>query len=495
MTVGKRLFARWLRYALCLLPLLLALGCSGPPELAAPERLPSEDFPGGVGSVKYKPFASFELPASNLAAALLPAFHAGKALANQPWIKAPTATDSRDGLGPLYNGRTCLGCHINGGRGLVPLADDQAIFASIVRISLPGEDVILGAQPDPVYGDQMQVQSIALSHQLRGKVQAKTPEENPEAPPEARIYVDWHVKGMTYPDGTTIELRYPTARIEELGYGQLSSNILISLRAAPAIHGVGLLEAIDQRDVEALSDPIDRNEDGISGRVNRVWDFEQQKTVAGRFGWKANRANLPITTASAFQGDLGITNPLFPEQPCSSEQQRCLSAPSGNDRDGFELPEHLLQLTVGFIRGTGVPVSRPQNKQTTQGRALFYHSGCAQCHQPSFTTGSMGGELAHLGGQTIWPYTDLLLHDMGSDLADGRPDYEASGREWRTPPLWGIGLSSAVNGVETLLHDGRARNVEEAIVWHGGEAATARQRFVELTAHQRLALIAFVETL
>lgn len=475
---------------------LCACATIAEPNNAIPARSISEALPGGEGSVKSRPFASFQLPAANLPESQRPLFHAGKALANQPWIKAPTVTDARDGLGPIYNARTCLGCHINGGRGSVPQSDNEAIFTAIVRLSVPGDkDAVRGSQPDPRYGDQLQGQSVALSHQLRGKIPRKNPVTNPEPPPEARIYLDWLEKTFTYTDGESVTLRSPMLRLEELGYGPVDPSALFSLRAAPAIAGMGLLEAIDQTTINALSDPKDSDADGISGRVNQVWDFEQGATVPGRFGWKANRSNLRITTASAFHGDLGISNPIFPGQPCTALQPRCQRTTNGNDANGFELPEHLLALTVGFVRNIGVPSSRQPTAQSELGRTHFFDAGCAACHQPSYITEVRSGDLAHLGGQTIWPYTNLLLHDMGPSLADERPDYDASGSEWRTPPLWGIGLSAKVNGIATLLHDGRARNVEEAILWHGGEGAKARMAFTAMDKRDREALIAFVESL
>ncbi|MFT6288267.1 MAG: CxxC motif-containing protein (DUF1111 family) [Alcanivorax sp.] len=479
-----------------LLTFIVLAACSVEHSAPVPARVVSESFPGGEGSVKYQPFASFELPVSNLPEAQIPFFHAGKALANQPWIKAPAATDSRDGLGPVYNARTCLGCHIKGGRGPLPHTSEQAIFTAILRLSVPGEkDPERGSRPDPVYGDQIQGQSVALSHQLRGRIPPKDPDTNPEPPPEARVYLDWSEKSFEYPDGEVRALRVPQPRIEELGYGHLNSQARFSLRAAPAIHGMGLLAVIDQKDIDSLADPHDLDDNGISGRVNQVWDFERGAAVPGRFGWKANRASLRITTAGAFQSDVGITNPVFSAQPCTASQRRCLRTPNGNDAQGFELPERLLALTVSFVESIGVPVSRDQTEQTLVGRERFFTSGCAACHQPTFTTKALAGDRAHLGNQTIWPYTDLLLHDMGAELADERPDYEASGSEWRTPPLWGVGLSARVNGVKTLLHDGRARNIEEAILWHGGEGDGARRRFAALDKRAREALISFVESL
>ncbi|MEM6300900.1 MAG: di-heme oxidoredictase family protein [Pseudomonadota bacterium] len=464
--------------------------------LLAASSMATEALPGGTGSVRFRPFASFELPVANLPDAQKPLFHAGKALARQPWIKAPTTTDARDGLGPLYNARSCLGCHANGGRGDVPGHKEQPLFAAVVRLSVPGaEELIWGSTPDPVYGDQLQTQSIALSHQLRGRVPERDPRTNPEAPPEAQVYLDWSKQEFTYPDGERRSLRRPKLRFEDLGYGALSPQLKTSLRSAPPIHGLGLLETIEQASIDALADPGDKNGDGISGRVNHVWDFERERVVPGRFGWKANRANLRITTAAAFQGDVGVSNPLFPKQPCAAPQTRCRRAPNGNNTEGFELPNNLLELTLGFVRNIGVPKARAPSPATVRGREHFYASGCAACHQPQFTTASLDGEFAHLGDQEIWPYTDLLLHDMGPELADGREDYEATGSEWRTPPLWGLGLSRQANGVTTMLHDGRARSVEEAVLWHGGEGGRAREAFTHLSKTDRDALVAFVMSL
>ena len=462
-----------------------------------------EWLPGGEASVSYKPFPSFMLPAANLPAAAKPDFYAGKALANQPWIKAPAVTDARDGLGPVYNARTCLACHINGGRGQVPVDGNSALFAAFVRISLPGEDLQHGAVAEPIYGHQLQGQSVALSHQLRHSTPQKYLSESSnspvEVPPEAYVYIDWQQKIFSYTDAEQIELRYPVLRIEQLGYGALDQQTLFSLRSAPAIHGMGLLELIPQAAIAQLADADDRNQDGISGRMNQVWNYQTGEQVPGRFGWKANRADLHITTAAAFNGDVGITTPLFPLQPCSDQQPLCLKTPNGNNAEGVELPAELLALVTNFTRNLGVPKRRRLEglaaAERAQGRTLFYQIGCAACHQPSFITDAGLTDNQHLAEQKIWPYSDLLLHDMGAELADGRPDYLATGSEWRTPPLWGIGLSQQVNGNYFLLHDGRARSVEEAILWHGGEAETVKQKFVYLEKYQRSALLNFVESL
>ncbi|MBV2122886.1 MAG: hypothetical protein KUF74_15695 [Candidatus Thiodiazotropha sp. (ex Ctena orbiculata)] len=475
--------------------LLLPLcGCENP---NVPALNPAEALPGGETSVSIKPHVSFQLPVANLPREKHPDFHAGKALAHQPWVRAPTITTARDGLGPIYNARTCLFCHINGGRTRMPENPQQELIGPFIRLSIPGKDKVHGVVPEPVYGDQFQTQSVALSHQLRQVSQVRKASLNvEEVKPEAYIYIDWQESSYTYPDQTEVSLRTPKPRITGLGYGDLHPDTLFSLRNSPAIIGTGLLELIPQSEIDALTDPEDRDGNGISGRLNQVWDFELEKTVPGRFGLKANRANnLRIVTAAAFTGDVGITNPLFADEPCTDAQKKCQQTISGNGGEQVELPAHLLDMVTDFLRNIGVPKRRNVNDEAVlAGRELFYETGCQQCHHPDFTTGD-STTLPHLAGQRIWPYTDLLLHDMGPELADGRPDYEANGSEWRTAPLWGVGLREAVNGSNNLLHDGRARSVEEAIIWHGGEAERVKQQFVNLDARHRQQLIKFVESL
>lgn len=469
-------------------------------EQASPVQKPdpSELQPGGGTTTGLVPFPAFDKPATNLPDHLKADFFAGRALAEQPWVKAPTITDARDGLGPVYNARACLACHIRGGKGRLPDDNQSPLFNAFVRVSLPAGDQTIdpaiGVIPEPVYGDQLQGQSIALLHQVR----QATPEEITAAgdvAPEAYVYINWTTHTYTYPDKHQTELRKPSLDIRNLGYGPLHKDTLFSLRNAPSIHGMGLLERIAQSDIDAFADPDDSNHDGISGRVNMVWDAVSGQTVPGRFGLKANRPNMEMVVASAFANDVGISNPLFPRQPCSSAQVTCLKQANGNNEDGFELPAHLLALVTGFSRNLAVPQRRnADDADVLAGREWFYASGCAACHRPHYKTLD-DAQSPHLSGQDIWPYTDLLLHDMGSELADNRPDFAASGQEWRTPPLWGVGLLPQINGSNNLLHDGRARSVEEAILWHGGEAAMARQAFVELNKEQRTALVRFVESL
>lgn len=465
-------------------------GCSRAPS--APAADPSELRPGGATTTSLVPFPSLESPAANLPQALKPDFYAGRALARQPWVKAPTLTDARDGLGPLYNARTCLACHAKGGRGFWPDDPDQPLVRGLVRLSVPGEDVKRGAVPEPTYGLQLQSQSTALSHQLRGHVDASLPAS---IPPEATPHVRWREQEFRYPDGRVVTLRKPELQLRDLGYGPMHPEVLRSIRVAPPFHGMGLVELIKAEDIGALADPDDADGDGISGRLNRVWDFRRGRLVPGRFGYKANRASLEITVAGAFADDIGIASRLFPRQPCTDAQEACQRGPHGLDADGVEISDALLGLVVDYVRNLGVPGRRSANtKRVLAGRALFRATGCATCHHPRFETGK-SAEHPHLADQTLWPYSDFLLHDMGPGLADGRPDYEATGSEWRTAPLWGAGLTKRVVGTESYLHDGRARSLEEAVLWHAGEARGARDRFAQLPKPSRRQLLAFVASL
>ena len=463
----------------------------------------SEQFPGGETTSHSITKASFISPISNISDSVKTDFYAGRALAQQPWIKAPTITNARDGLGPLYNARTCLACHANGGRGKAPRDNSEVLLSTLVRLSIPGYDEMYGVIPEPHYGDQIQSQSIALSHQLRTFVTAEQLKHK-EVAAEAYPYLTWQESTFVYPDGKVVGLSQPKVKLNQLAYGKLHPETLIALRVSPPLLGLGLLEAIEQVTIEELVDPNDENKDGISGRINKVWDFQLNKAVPGRFGLKANRPNLLNLTAAAFANDIGISNPLFPDQSCTKFQSLCNATPNGNDAEkglpadtghpAVELSHSLLKLATDFVSQIAVPVKRGHNEPNVQeGRNKFYATGCQSCHQPSYVTGKSNNKA--LSEQKIWPYSDLLLHDMGPALADGRADYLATGSEWRTAPLWGVGLTKEVNGNQNFLHDGRAETIEQAILWHGGEAELVKQRFVQLSNKERLQLIAFVESL
>jgi CxxC motif-containing protein (DUF1111 family) len=250
----------------------------------------------------------------------------------------------------------------------------------------------------------------------------------------------------------------------------------MSYRQAPGVFGLGLLEAVAADTIAALADPDDADGDGISGRMNLVWDAAQNATVLGRFGHKATEPSLRAQAAAAFANDIGLSNKVFPEP------------------DGMrDVADTQFEDTLFFVSTIGVPAAAPQNAAARHGRTLFDDFGCAGCHVPTLVTGDH--EIPALAHQTIHPYTDLLLHDVGDLLTDARRDFLAEGVEWRTPPLWGLGLVQVVDPATTFLHDGRARTLAEAILWHGGEAMAAREAFRNATKQDRDALIGFLQTL
>lgn len=452
-------------------------------------------LPGGEGSVNFKPFPSYLLPVTNLPEDKKKYFHAGRALAHQPWVKAPSATTSRDGLGPVYNARMCLACHANGGRGLMPNDSKTRLVQGLVRISIPGKNKYKGVVLEPTYGDQIQTQSTALAHQLGEHRASYRPTD---VRPEAYIYITWNKIPFVYPDGKTLELRKPEIRLENIGYGKFHPETMFSLRNAPPIHGVGLLEMIDVRDLIANAD-AQKKHGLVSGKINWVWDPVSKSLVIGRFGLKANKPSVLVQTAAAFQGDVGITSSIFPDESCTQVQKNCNNQVSGETQTTEEINDVLLNMVGDFAMNLGVPKARKvinehQRQRLAIGKSLFASTGCIACHRPSYTTKD-SERFPHLGNQVIWPYTDLLLHDMGEGLADHRPDFLASGSEWKTPALWGIGLNYRVNGAANLMHDGRAKNVEEAILWHGGEAKFSQQQFIHLPTEKRENLIEFVNSL
>jgi len=429
---------------------------------------------GGATTVFVTNQHAFGKSAANLPIEDLRDFAFGNRLFNTNWVTAPASVESFDGLGPLFNRVSCSGCHVRDGRGRPPDSPDAPWTSMLVRLSVPGEAPDGGPRPHPVYGGQLQDRAI------RG------------IDPEGRPSVSYETFVRELPDGTRVELRRPVYAFADLRDGPLGDDVLFSPRVAPAIHGLGLLEAVAAADLLARADPEDADGDGISGRPNRVIDVAAGERVLGRFGWKANQPSLRQQAAGAFNGDVGITTTLFAADHVTEAQRERVNAPSGGDP---ELPDADLDRLVFYLQALAVPARRGvDDPAVRRGERLFAEVGCASCHTPTLETRADASP-PHLAGQTIHPYTDLLLHDMGEGLADGRPDFEATGREWRTPPLWGLGLQEVVNGHTMLLHDGRARSALEAILWHDGEAAGSRERFEVLSAEERAALLAFLDSL
>jgi len=401
------------------------------------------------------------------------AFAVGNSFFNDNWVTAPSSTEGRDGLGPIFNAQSCSTCHFHDGRAEPPADADDPERGLLFRLSVPG-DGGQGHIPEPNYGDQLQDRAID------------------DVPPEGRVRITYDEVPGELADGTEYTLLAPSYEIVEVSGAPLSPDVLVSPRIAPSVFGVGLLEAVPEASIRANADPDDADGDGVSGRVNTVWHATRAQRVLGRFGWKASVPSVEPQNAGAFAGDIGITNSLFPEQPCTQSQPECAAAADGGDP---ELDDLKLDRVTFYRRTLAVPARRHVgNEKVREGEALFRSLGCSSCHLPTFETGRVDDVLA-LSRQTIHPYSDMLLHDMGAGLADGRPDQDATGREWRTPPLWGIGLQSTVSGHTRFLHDGRARNLEEAVLWHGGEAEAAREAYARLDRDQREALLAYLRSL
>ncbi len=460
---------------LCASSLSVSLAaCSGAEAEATSSLEPGEWLPGGdATNTLLGGENAFTLPAGNIIPEHEPKFYSGNSFFNQAWVQAPSSTAARDGLGPLFNARSCAACHFKDGRGRPPLTDDEEFLGMLLRLSVPGDEPHGAVTPEPNYGGQLQPFAVA------------------GVPAEGRPKVSYSERVGAYADGEAFTLLEPSYSVTALAYGDFAANVRISPRVAPAIIGLGLLEAVPRARLEELADPEDQDGDGISGRVNWVWDAEAGELAIGRMGWKAEQPSVRLQSAGAFQGDIGMTTSIFPSQDCAPAQADCLAAPTGGEP---EFDDSLLHRMEIYGRLVAVPArTRYADADILRGKALFSQAGCASCHTPSHVTGD--SDLPELVGQTIWPYTDMLLHDMGAGLSDDRPVFAASGAEWRTPPLWGIGRLEAVNGHTRLLHDGRARGVAEAILWHAGEAEPSASTFKALSRADRDLLIAFVEAL
>ncbi len=437
------------------------------------EAEPNEEYSGGTGTIFSTSENAFALSMPGLGSMDELEFATGNSFFNQNWVSAPASTTARDGLGPLLNARSCSGCHFKDGRGRAPIAAGEVATGFLLRLSIPGTNAHGGAVPDPTFGGQLQ--DIAI----------------PGVQAEGTVQIAYTEMPGTYPDGTPYSLRKPEYSIL-FNYGFPSGNIMMSPRVANQMIGLGLFEALDESTLLAFADENDSDGDGISGRPNYVWDEAAQNTRIGRFGWKANQPSLLQQSAGAFLGDMGLTSTLFPNDECTSAQNDCLTAPNGGSP---EVTDESMRKVVLYTSTLAVPARRNWTDQTVlQGKQLFVEVGCASCHIPKMTTGTHP-DYAVLSHQVIRPYTDLLLHDMGEGLADGRPDFLATGNEWRTPPLWGIGLFQTVNGHTNYLHDGRARNLEEAILWHGGEALQSKEKFMQLNESERAAVLLFLNSL
>ncbi|HYH46708.1 MAG TPA: di-heme oxidoredictase family protein [Thermoanaerobaculia bacterium] len=452
-----------------------------PPPTVPPAALPpaaaepGEELSAGAATVFIDPIKAhnaFGHALGNMVPTRWHQLRDGKRFFLMNWGEPRPGTQSGDGLGPLFNAVSCSFCHFKDGRGHPP-EEGGAEIPLLVRLSVPGED---GAElPEPRYGWQLQEHG---AQGFRG---------------EAKIVVQWQEIQGRYPDGEPYTLRKPRLDIRDLADGPLAPGTRMSARMPPALLGLGLLEAVPDVAILALADPGDADGDGISGRPNYVQHLRTGGKAIGRFGWKANQPTLEQQNAMALQEDIGITSELLPAHACGARQEPCRTA-AGDDAQPEASGYELGRITL-YTRLLAVPARRDwQDPAVLRGKALFRQAGCESCHHPRLETGAQAS-LPELAGQTIRPYTDLLLHDLGPELADGRPDFEAEGSEWRTAPLWGLGLVSQVTRDARLLHDGRARGPAEAILWHGGEAEPARDRFRQLPQADRAALLRFLDSL
>ena len=460
-----------MRYAFRALPVACAVAAlttlslgGGPAPLPIRDDVPPTARLGGATTINDAGADAFGHLASNAPEPRRRDFALGSRLFAIAWVPYPDPVKIFDGLGPTFNRSSCAGCHAANGRGRPPERQGDPLDSMLIRLS-DGEEL---TSPE-AYGDQLNDRAI------------------PGVPAEGKVVVRYEAVSGSYADGTPYTLLRPRIELTDLAHGPLDSPAL-SARVAPAVIGLGLLEAVPRATLEALADPDDSDGNGISGRINHL---DPTGTV-GRFGWKANVADIAHQVAAAAIGDMGLTTSMFPDQNCPPAQSACVAAAA---EDGPEIGDSLLSRMVTAMRTVAVPAQRDADSTVVvAGFAAFTRFGCADCHVPTLATDATAA-LPELRNQTFHPFTDLLLHDMGDGLADGRPDHDASGSEWRTPPLWGLGLVPVVNGHDRLLHDGRARGFAEAILWHGGEAEAAREAFRMAERAEREALLAFLASL
>jgi CxxC motif-containing protein (DUF1111 family) len=458
-------------------------------DFSKPEQF--ELLPGGAATTKKivnrDIFSQFS---ANLSFDQQEQFSLGNGFFRKVWVAAPSSTKGSDGLGPLFNSRGCQNCHLKDGRGHPPMGADDDGVSMFLRLSVPAKDadeqnridtrgVLLF--PEPTYGEQLQVFAV---NGLKA---------------EGKMVVTYTDEPVKLGDGTEVTLRKPTYGVSDLAYGPLAPSTMLSPRVAPPMIGLGLLEAIPAEDILARADPDDADHDGISGKPNMVMDPGSKTIMLGRFGWKAGAATIRSQAASAFASDIGLSTPLVnrPFGDCTDTEVACKSMPTGEQPNlgATEAPDPVLDLVTFYSENLAVPARRDMaDPAVLRGKQDFYAAGCTGCHTPKYVTSRNAINSAQKF-QLIWPYTDMLLHDMGEGLADHRPEGAADGTEWRTPPLWGVGLTQTVSGHTLFLHDGRARDLTEAILWHGGEAQKSRDAFANLPKASRDDLLAYLGSL
>ena len=465
---------------------------------------PQEVKQGGDTGISISSAESYSKPSSNLTASRKGHFFIGNAFFRQPWVIAPASTDSRDGLGALFNVAACQSCHVKDGRGHAPMTSDDDADSLLIRLAMPAttdeqrqqlQNSLIEKVVHPMYGGQLQDRGIQ------------------GVPAEARIAVQWTDKPITFADGHIETLRAPTFNLTKPGYGAFDDDLMVSPRVALPMIGLGLLEQIPDEAIkkQAVDNKNSTNGD-ISGKFNWVMDPQTGKHALGRFGWKAGQTKLITQNQSAFNEDMGLTSNIRPHESCMPTQTACMNATTGADEQGngkppVEVNDEVAKFVEFYTRNLAVPHRRDADDTLVlAGKKRFYDMGCQSCHTPRYQLPKTDDDHLEQHGQVIYPYTDLLLHDMGDDLADRtiagklpakniQVEFLANSYEWRTPALWGIGLAQTVDPQATFLHDGRARTLMEAVLWHGGEAQKQQQKVLKLDKQGRSELNAFLQSL
>jgi len=458
---------------------------------------------GGDTGISITTSESYSKPSSNITASRKGAFFIGNAFFRQPWVVAPASTDSRDGLGALFNVAACQSCHIKDGRGHAPTRSDDDADSLLIRLAMPAtteaqrqtlKDSLIEKVVPPMYGGQLQDRGVQ------------------GVPAEARIVVEWRDKPVTFADGHVETLRAPTFNLTKPGYGPFDDALMVSPRVALPMIGLGLLEQIPDDDIKKQAINANEANSDISGKFNMVMDPQTGKVALGRFGWKAGQTKLITQNQSAFNEDMGLTSNIRPHESCMPAQTACVNATTGADEQGngkppVEVNDEVAKFVEFYTRNLAVPHRRnAEDKLVLAGKKRFYDMGCQSCHTPRYQLPKTDDDHLEQHGQVIYPYTDLLLHDMGDGLADRtiagklpskdlQVEFLANSYEWRTPALWGIGLAQTVDPQATFLHDGRARTLMEAVLWHGGEAEKQKQKVLKLDKQGRSELNAFLKSL
>ncbi len=516
LNIFMRLLCQFFIFSIYLLTACSGGGSNGSPSPSpTPSPSPSpapaaiEHLGGGDATVMVVTADAFSEHSDNLTEpSKIINFNIGNDFFENPWIAGSASTSSRDGLGGLFNNNACQDCHVRDGRGHAPnvsSSEDGTDFSSTllkaVKTNITDEQRFfmansqLASVPDSSVGPQLQHDAII------------------GVTKEVNLRVSYEPEIVTFDDGFEVELRKPIWHLESNYADQgfdFNGDTIFSARVAPQMIGLGLLALISEEDIISREDSNDADGDGISGVANYVWSVERNDVALGRFGWRAGQPSLIEQAAGAFVNDMGLTSRLQLEENCMPHQEDCLNAENGNGDSvadyGYEVPDRVLDAVAFYSAHLAVPVRRNAYSETVQaGKQIFNDIGCVSCHVAEYTTEN-SAEFPELSEQRIFPYTDLLLHDMGEALADFNIDnnaasadhkveFLANAREWRTPPLWGIGLAKTVDPEATFLHDGRARNLLEAVLWHGGEAESSKQAVLELSAQERESLIAFLNDL